>query len=257
MATPPSAPTLTCSQCSFANEAERVYCHNCGAKLDRSLLPKAEESNKESIEKTRKRVHKMTNPGGLNVMREVKTLANCLIYAALLALVIGIVREPDGLPSAKAGEGELPRMIGTELAEAAESPQPRVLQFTEAEANGYLRTSLKSKGTGYIPGAQFERAFVHFEPGSVYVGLEQSLFGFALHSGARYHIGVKDGKFFADNTGGNIGRIGIDPLVMKYAAAAFQPLWKALKRENDQVQAMQQIVMDKGRIGLVTKGRGK
>lgn len=257
MATSPSGPTLTCSQCSFANEAERVYCHNCGAKLDRSLLPKVEETNKESIEKTRQRVKKMTNPGGTDVLREFKALANCLIYGALTALVIGIVREPEGVPPAKPKEGEFPRMIGSELAEAAESPQPRVLQFTEAEANAYLRTSLKSKGSGWIPGAQFERAFVRFEPGSVYVGLEQSLFGFPLYSGARYNIGVKDGKFFADNKGGNIGRIGVDPAVMQYAVAAFQPLWKALKRENDQIQGMEKVVMDKGRIGFLTKARTK
>ena len=32
--------TLTCAECGFVNEAERVYCHNCGKKLDRSLIPK-------------------------------------------------------------------------------------------------------------------------------------------------------------------------------------------------------------------------
>ena len=252
-----SGPTLTCSQCSFANEAERVYCHNCGAKLDRSLLPKAEDTNKTSLEQTRKRVKKMTNPGGPNVMREVKALTNCIIYGALVALIIGIVREPRDVPSKKPNETELPRMIGSELAEATESPQPRVLQFTEGEANAYLRTALKSKDSGWVPGAQFERAFVRFEPGSVYVSVEQSLFGFPLYSGARYNIGVKDGKFYADNKGGNFGRIAVDPFIMKYAVAAFQPLWKSLKRESDQIQGMEKVLMDKGRIGFLTKGQQK
>jgi hypothetical protein len=44
---------------------------------------------------------------------------------------------------------------------------------------------------------------------------------------------------------------------MKYAVAAFKPLWKALKRENDHVQSMERVVADQGRIGLVTKGRVK
>lgn len=199
----------------------------------------------------------MTNPGGPNVMREVKALTNSIIYGALVALIIGIVREPRDVPSKKPNETELPRMIGSELAEAAESPQPRVLQFTEGEANAYLRTALKSKDSGWVPGAQFERAFVRFEPGSVYVSVEQSLFGFPLYSGARYNIGVKDGKFYADNKGGNFGRIAVDPFIMKYAVAAFQPLWKSLKRENDQIQGMEKVLMDKGRIGFLTKGRQK
>lgn len=256
MATNPTGPTLTCSQCSFANEAERVYCHNCGAKLDRSLLPKAEEADKESIDKTRRRVQKMTNPGGMKVMNEVKTLGKVVWSSALVALLVGFVREPEGLPPAKTDDLSL-RMIGSELAEAADSPQPRTLIFTEAEANSYLRTSLKSKGAALIPGAKFERAFVKFERENVTAGLVQSLFGFPLHTGARYHIGVKDGKFFADSMGGSFGRIAIHPALMKYATAAFQPLWTALKREKDQVAAMQNVVVDKERIGLVTKGRGK
>ena len=255
MATNPTGPTLTCSQCSFANEAERVYCHNCGAKLDRSLLPKAEEADKESIDRTRKRVQKMTNPGGMKVMTEVKALGKVIWSSALVALIVGFVREPEGLPPENK-ELSL-RMIGSELAEAADSPQPRTLIFTEAEANSYLRTSLKSKGSALIPGAKFERAFVKFERENVTAGLVQSLFGFPLHTGARYHIGVKDGKFFADSMGGSFGRIAIHPALMKYAAAAFQPLWTALKREKDQVAAMQNVVVDKERIGLVTKGRGK
>ena len=254
MATTPSGPTLTCSQCGFANEAERVYCHNCGAKLDRSLLPKAEEASKESIDKTRKRVQKMTNPSGLNAVHELKTGANVIAWSALIALIVGFIREPDGLPPAKTDDLTL-RMIGSELSEAVESPQPRTLIVTEAEANSFLRTSLKSKGTGWIPGAKFERAFVKFEKEHVYAGLEQSLFGFSLHSGARYRVGMKDGKFFASNVGGNFGRVAIHPFLMNYASAAFQPLWKTLKRERDQVQGMQNVVVEKERIGFVTKGR--
>ena len=34
---------LTCAECKYENEVERVYCHNCGEKLDRSLLPKVDE----------------------------------------------------------------------------------------------------------------------------------------------------------------------------------------------------------------------
>ena len=256
MATSPSSPTLTCSQCSFANEAERVYCHNCGAKLDRSLLPKADETDQKGIEKTRKRIHKMTNPSGFNAKREVKAFASATGYAALIAFLIGVVREPADLPPAKSNDLTL-RMVGSEIQEALESPQPRVIQFTEAEANNYLRSALKTKGTGWMPGAKFERTFVSFDPGNVYVGVEQSLFGFSLYSGVRSGIGVKDGKFFVDNNGGNLGRVGIHPALMKYGSAIFQPLWKSLKSENDKVQSMQTVVMDKGRIGLVTKGRAK
>ena len=51
--------TLTCKQCNYENEAERIYCHNCGAKLDRSVVPQ-EKKMEESPDKQRKRVKKLT-----------------------------------------------------------------------------------------------------------------------------------------------------------------------------------------------------
>jgi hypothetical protein len=256
MATTPSGPTLTCSQCGFANETERVYCHNCGAKLDRSLLPRAEEAGRDSVEKVRKRVRKMTNPGQTSTTRELKTLANVIVYAVLAAFIIGFIRAPEGVPADKAGEGGL-RMVGSEIAEALDSPQARALQFAEGEVNNYFRSALKSKTGGLLPGVKFERAYVKFEPGNVYIGLQQSVAGYPLYSGARYQIGVKDGKFFARNFGGNFGRIAMHPELMRHLGIAFQPLWKALKREKDQVESMQRVEAMKGSIILVTKGRGQ
>jgi hypothetical protein len=29
---------LACTECQHQNEVQRIYCHNCGAKLDRSAL---------------------------------------------------------------------------------------------------------------------------------------------------------------------------------------------------------------------------
>ena len=39
-----STPKLTCGQCGYENEPERVYCHNCGTKLDRSVSSVLAES---------------------------------------------------------------------------------------------------------------------------------------------------------------------------------------------------------------------
>ena len=256
MATTPSGPTLTCAQCGFANETERVYCHNCGAKLDRSLLPKADEASKESVERVRKRVRKMTNPGQTSVARELKMLANVIVWAVLAAFIVGFIREPEGVPPLKSDDLSL-RMVGSEIAEALEFPQSRALQFTEGEVNNYFKSALKSKAGGLIPGVKFERAYVKFEPGNVYIGLQQSVAGYPLYSGARYQIGVKDGKFFSRNFGGNFGRIAVHPELMRHLGIAFQPLWKALKRENDQMQSMHRVEAMKGSVILVTKGRAQ
>jgi hypothetical protein len=253
MAIPPK--TLTCPQCSYVNEAERVYCHNCGSKLDRSLLPKEDDKQtQESITRSRNRVRKMTNPGG-KAKQEIKTLFSTLAWAAAIAALILIAREPAGVPPAS--EDTIPRLISSEILDALESPQPRQMQFNEAEVNAYLRSSVKGKTKSGVPGIEFERAYVQFQPHACKVAMQQSLWGWPLHSGSIYRLEVKSGQFTATNVGGNFGRLAVHPLIMQYADVAFKPLWAALKRERGNMDKMQAVLVDKGRIVLVTKGAGR
>ena len=251
MATSP-APTLTCAQCGYTNEAERVYCHNCGTKLDRSVLPKDEQTKAESVDETRKRVMKMTRPAGSGPVADLKTGVNVLIYAALAAVLLNIWRVPEAVP----GKPELvERMVASDLLEALDSPQPRRLVFTENDVNSHLGS--KKKVEGWIPGLEFKRAFAHFEPGVVRVGIEQSVFGHPIYSTIEEQIGVTDGKLWSRQTGGHFNHLGIHPVLMEYASVAFTKLWTALKREHDQMNRMQSVTVEKGKITLITKPAGK
>lgn len=252
MATNPSkTANLTCDQCGFQNEAERVYCHNCGAKLDRSLLPKQPEKKQESPEKARKRVAKMTNPGSGGIGREIKALFKVAIGASVIAALILVARKPDGVPEVKKELSD--RQVGAEMMDAVESPQPRPLSFTEDEVNRYLKQTMKSK-EGAVPGVRFERAFVNFSPGVLRISAEQSLWGYSVFSGIAYKLEVKGGKFTPTVVGGNFGRLEVDARIMQYADVAFQKLWGALDRERKQMDKMQAVAVQKGRIDLITKG---
>jgi hypothetical protein len=245
-------PTLTCPQCSYVNEAERVYCHNCGGKLDRSLLPKEEERGKQSIEKTRRRVKKLTNPGSSPITRELKTLVSTLAWAAAIAALILIVRTPEGVP--EKSPAELPsRIVGSELADAVDSPQPRALQFTEEEVNAHLRQSLKAKTSGDL--VTFDRAFVSLEPGVLRITMQQSLYGFSIYSASYYKLAMEGGKLAATNVGGRFGRLAVHPLLMQYADFSFNKLWKALQREREQMDKLREIRVEPKRIVLITRGR--
>ena len=253
MATSP-APTLTCAQCGYTNEAERVYCHNCGTKLDRSLLPKEAQKKPESADAARARVRRMTNPGGSQLVQDVKTGLNVIFYAAVVAALILIALPPQDVPG-KSAIGD--RMVGSDLAEALEAAQPRQLVFTENDVNAHLR-SVKNKTGGWIPGIDFQRAFVQFEPGVVRIGIEQSVFNYSVYTTINEQIGVgADGKLWSKQTGGHFGRLGLHPLLMEYGSVAFSKLWTALKRENDQMNRMQAVTVEKGRIVLITKPAGK
>lgn len=244
---------LTCGQCGYSNEPERVYCHNCGSKLDRSLLPKTEEKKaEESPEAARKRVQKMTNPSATSLGRELLMFVKVIASAAGAAALCLMALPPDGVPGTKLDV--LPRMISSEIMEAMSSPQPRPLDYTEVEVNAHLLKTIKAKEGG-VPGVAFKRMFVTFlGDNQLRTSTEQSLWGYSVYSGMVFRIGIVEGKFRATCVGGNFGRMQVHPLVMQYADFAFQRLWTALKREREQMDKMASVRIDKGRIQFVTKG---
>jgi hypothetical protein len=244
---------LTCAECGFVNEAERVYCHNCGKKLDRSLIPKEEPKAGESAAKARKRIHKMTNPGASPVMREAKALLRTLFWAATAACLILASRKPDGVPDTRAELGS--RMIQGELLDAVSSPGPRAVAFTEAEINQHFRT-LKAK-EGVVPGVRFERAFVNLLPAVVRTSAQYSLWGYPFYAGISHRLEVKNGQFTPTLVGGNFGRLRVHPAIMQYIDWGFRTLWPAFKREQDHMQKMQSITIEKGKITMITRPPGR
>src|SRR5215213_2962997 len=121
MAKPP-APTLPCKQCGYVNEPERVYCHNCGQKLDRSVLPKESEVRRESPQQAQRRIRRMTNPSASQVVKELRTFAKTIAWSVVAAGLVQILREPDGTPTRN---NEIPlRLVSSEMASLLESPQP-------------------------------------------------------------------------------------------------------------------------------------
>ena len=247
------AASLPCEQCGYENEAERVYCHNCGAKLNRSLLPKEDgkSGKNETSEQARKRIAKMTNPKTGGGMREIKTAVNVLIYSAILAALFLITQKPDGVPEVSMAIRD--PSVADALTDAIDSPQPRPVTFSETEINYYLQQQIKPMVSGSSL-LEFKRAYVNLTPGTVNFGSEQSLFGLPVYSGVRYRIEVKDRKLTATLIGGNFGRLAMHPAAMQYLDFFFQKLWTLLKHERKQMDRMQNIVVQKGTATFYAKG---
>ena len=250
----PSAPTptLPCEQCGYANEPERVYCHNCGAKLDRSLLPKAAEKSVENPAKARKRIAKMTNPKSGTIGREIKTLFKVAFFSALIAAVFLMLQKPDDLPEVKKGEASQ-RMINSDMMEALGSPTPARVSFTDNDINTHLQRAVKKADT-MIPGIQVVHAYVACLPGVLRIYSEQDTFGYPTYSRIDYKLEVKAGKFTPTVVGGAFGKLAIDPQLMQFADYAFGTLFDSLTREHKQMDKMLSINVQKGQIDLVTKG---
>ena len=252
------AATYTCTQCNHVNEAERVYCHNCGVKLDRSLLPQDEKKEKEEApEQMRKRVLKMTNPAkGIFTKATFSALVKTIGGAAIVAGLVQAVRPPDNIPTPLKDLIEVPR-IGDRLDEEIAMPQSHQRPIPEDAANGYLQQRVKMKdanGNETTSFLKFERLFVHFEDGACEVNMKRSLMDFPIYIKSTYQIGIEENKLKATNLGGAFGRLPVHPLIMKYADFIFSDAWESLKRERKQLGDLKAIEVSKGVVVVTTYG---
>jgi hypothetical protein len=246
MAKPTSSATLPCPQCGYENEPERVYCHNCGTKLDRSLLPKPTESAEESLAATRKRIKQMTAPG--QGWATFKTAINTLIWAALIAALYLLAMPPERLPSREKEAGA--NLISVMIDDALQAPNASTLQFSEADISQHMRNRVR--GVTVIPGLDFKRAYALINDGKITVGVQQELFGYPLYSTVEYELSVVSGALYPKKVGQHFGRLGIDPRIPK-VDQLFESIWAALKRERLLMERAQAIKVTKDAVYIALK----
>jgi hypothetical protein len=242
---------IKCADCGHENEPERVYCHNCGAKLDRSLLPKPEDKkNFETPDATRRRVTRMMNPQGSWVKRDFKALVKVLIFAAVVAALFLFWVPPENMPAATEGLGDY--ILREQWNRQIESPAPSVLEYTEADTNRFLKT-LKG-GEGVIPGIKFKSAVVKFSPGVVTLFVERDAWGLcSLWSSVDYRPVMKDGKLVPQVIGVHYGRLGIHPSATFAHQWGVEAVLKTLERDFGKWDRIQSVQVEEGRLIVTTK----
>ena len=224
---------LVCPECRRENEPERIYCHDCGARLDRSSLAK-EKSKEEDPKDTQKRLKAMLDPQRALMRRRFFQGSKLVLGALVLAGIVQMVRPPD-LPE-KPKEPALPAQINLELENAAMEPRTAApLRYTDDQVNAYLTYALKSKQPALSKWLNFERAVTSFDEGYCTVTVERSLYGFSVFTTASYAVTLQNGAIAAQPRGGRIGRMPIHPELMKHANFLFQDLWTALERERKSI----------------------
>jgi hypothetical protein len=242
----PTSTTLPCPQCGYDNEPERVYCHNCGTKLDRTLLPKTVESAEETLAATRKRIKRMTNPG--QGMATFKAICNTLIWAALIATFYLLLSPPKRLPDRE--KEAAANLISVLIEDATQSPAGSVLRFSEGDISQHMRSRVR--GVAVIPGLDFKRSYALINDGKITVGVQQELFGYALYSTVEYEVSAPGGQFQARKVGQHFGRLGIHPEVPK-VDMLFEQIWAGLKRERLLMDRAQAITVTNDSVTIALK----
>ncbi len=245
---------LTCTACQHENEVERVYCHNCGEKLDRSLLPKIDITKpSEDKAKNARQVKKMMNPNRFNWKANLKTFVLMEVFAALVAAGYLITQTPIFVqPLAK---DKLPQNeVGDMWSEMLRQRPVVALTFSEFDVNYYLAKVVK--GNAGSMGIKFERAFAHFEPGTVTVAVQRNVWGLSLYNTAAFHP-VPDGlKWTARMDRFAIGRLTIPTGLAKLLgldSATLGAFSQVFKKDIEQLGRLEKVAPGEGSISFTTR----
>lgn len=238
-------PKLLCSECKHENEAERVYCHHCGGRLDRSAAIPIKEKRVD----THKRVKRMFDPQRAKIRALFFRTCKTLLGAGAAAVLIQIALPPDVPPPTK--NLVLVSQIRSEMENAVNRHHPVEIDLTEDQVNAYLSSALRTKKASLDkPLLDFERAFVALHEGVCAITIERSIFGYPFYAGSTYSVSLKNGTLVAAAKAGSIGRMPIHPALMQYANVAFSDVYQALDFENKLVRKFTAMELHDKRTSL-------
>jgi hypothetical protein len=238
---------IVCGECRHENEAERIYCHNCGERLDRS----AAAAQKPMVDptETHRRLQKMLGPPSR--VRHNFFAVSKLVLAAVAAAALVEMALPPELP---APTKSVSPQIDLDLENAHLRPSP--LEYSQDQINAYLTYRLISKKAALTyPFLTFVRATASFREGACTIGVERSLFGYSIFSRTSHRVDTSAGKIAATNVGGWIGRLPIHPAIMQFGDIIFADLWSALERERKLIGKMGAVNFHDGSVTITAPPR--
>ena len=226
---------IECPKCHFDNELGRIFCHQCGNKLDLDKIKAPTEGAK-----MRRRV-----AGG--VRKTVSTLIEIVIGLGLVAIIWLVCLVPDVKP-VKPTNADL---VGSDtkhraLERLVSGRQVGSLDVTEGELNTYINALGfdRPKGAGIETVPVLLR--IDFERGTMKVNYIGELrLGDAIHK--QFYFGmtgtptIEDGNFVFNPSGGWIGKLPIHPKLFEVTGLFQSYLGKLFVKFDAERQALDKL----------------
>ncbi len=186
---------LKCQECGHENDVTRVFCQNCGTRLDRTQEtttgaappPKAEGAVAGASFKTSPATKPKLPPGQkasrsivFVIIGAVLKFVALVVLAAIIAGIIQMLRVPDfRIPPPERGAEGLAVQLTQVVKLSAESPYPRSYDLKENMVNNYLQARIlpmpTEEGSGLNVHAQFIRTFMVIRSGYFEFVVEQKI----------------------------------------------------------------------------------
>jgi hypothetical protein len=239
--------SVKCTQCGHENDLTRAFCQNCGARLER---PQGDDPKISGPTK----VPAGTQPRGSRPARArfgdvvlwlIGRILTAGIVGAMLAALIQMGRQPDGVPAAEpANEAQAGQLLQA-LQTSAESTYARAIEVTQAQANNYLASSIlpDPSATGKAWQADFSRAFVLIKSGQVDFFVEQRFHGWPIYMYLTTVPETSGGKSTLKVTGGGVGRMPLSMRLIPLLEGALRPVIASTSEAAAVLETADEVVL--------------
>jgi hypothetical protein len=187
----------------------------------------------------------------------IRRIISTAILAAILAFLIQMAREPDGVPPAQpANEVQAGQLLHS-VQVLSGSNYARTFDISEAQANNYLKASIVPDPTGgsSILRADFSRAFLVIKSGEMKFFVEQRLYGWPIYMHLDTVPENSGEKSSLRVTGGGIGRMPLNPRLIPLLEAIMRPVISSTSEAATILETADEIVFIPAMAKLIWKAR--
>jgi hypothetical protein len=238
--------SIKCGQCGHENDPTRVFCQNCGERLERAADEEPAVSGPTKVpSETRFRSRAASTGFVASLFGFIRRIISTALLAALLAVLIQMARPPDGVPPAQPPNEVQAGQLLHAVQVLSGSNYARTTDISQAQANNYLASSIVPDPAGgkSIFRADFSRAFVVIKSGELEFFVEQRLFGWPIYM----YLGAvpenSEGKSSLRVTGGGIGRMALHPRLMPLLEGIMRPVISSTSEAATVLETADEIVL--------------
>lgn len=234
---------IKCKQCGHENDLTRVFCQNCGGRLERPEGAAGPTISGPTKVPTGPRKRRASTPLGPLLVRLVRTVISTTILAALIALLIQMSRKPEGLPPAKPANEVQATQVYQMMNSMAESPYGRGYDLTQDQMNNYLAARIlpADAQSGAAVRAQFQRAFGVIGQGEMSFFIEQKFLGIPVYMYVTGTVEKSGESMTFKSHGGGVGHVRFAPQLVPLLEKVIAPVGASISDATGVVQSASSV----------------
>jgi len=235
-----------CTSCGFENDSTRVFCQNCGERLEKVEGAQAPVQPHRYTDRSAQPVRQR---GGLLMLISAlfKDLVRLALVAAIAAALVQMIRTPDDLPAVVDPRAPSASILAADIQAAVESPYPRSLEISQEAANNFLAARVEgASGNPQAWRAVFSRAYVVMQTGNMTLGIEQKIKNHPVYLQLRLEPRENAGKATLEPVGGSIGRLPLPDFLVPYLVKPFEPVITAISGQLRWFEKAEKVTLTPG-----------